>query len=114
MTEFRDWSRLPDDPDYWEQLESRITGSLGPLVQAGAETGQAWWSPITRQAWALGGLALAAALAVLLLAPPRRDREPSATGWLPPPRNDPAVTAFLTSDRPPSVATLIFLSGGGQ
>jgi hypothetical protein len=113
MTEFRDLSRLPDDPAYWEQLESNITGSLGPLVQAGAEAGQGWWSPITRQAWALGGLALAAALAVLLLAPPR-DREPSATGWLPPPRNDPAVTAFLASDRPPSVATLIFLSGGGQ
>lgn len=114
MTEFRDLSRLPDDPAYWEQLESSITGSLAPLVRAGAESRQTWWSPITRQAWALGGLALAAALAVLLLAPPRRDDGPSATGWLRPPESAPAVTAFLASERPPSVATLLFLSGGDQ
>jgi hypothetical protein len=60
-----------------------------------------------RNAAALGGLALAAGLAALLLVPPRIQGEttnPTVLFRLP---DDPAMAAFLASPSPPPLAALM-------
>lgn len=110
MTEYRDLSKLPDDPAYWAALESRITGDLAPALRSAAlaRTTGGWWAPVARRAGVLAGLAVAAGIAALFLIPPRPPAAPlSPTGILRPPSGDPLITAFVTSAAPPGIASLI-------
>jgi hypothetical protein len=112
MTEFRDLSRLPADQHYWDQLESRITGELGPLVRESVRR-PAWWSPLARRAWWLGGIAAAAALGALWLLPARPSPGAAApSGFLKPPDNDPTLVAFVAAPSPPSVGALMLTTPG--
>ncbi len=110
MSEFRDLSRLPADPAYWDRLEARITAELGPRVRS---AGSAWWAPVATRASGLGGLAVAAALATLLLVPSRApDPVAHPTGLLRMPDDDPAMIAFVTAAEPPALAVLVMVSTG--
>ena len=67
MRKLRELSKLPEDPAYWEQLEARIV----TRTQVAGTVEAAWWVPLAARATALGGLAIAAGIAALLLIPPR-------------------------------------------
>lgn len=106
MTEFRDLSSLPGDPEYWASLESRILqglqGETHPVVSPGGEAG-GWWSPIEAGAAGIAVTALAAVLVALLLLPPRRT---SGSGLLITPA-DPAGASIISAPAPPQLASLI-------
>jgi hypothetical protein len=110
MNEFRELSRLPEDQEYWDRLEARITADLAPAVHSLATQRPDWWAPVATRAWGLGGLAVAAGLAALLLVPARTLDAPSPTGLLRVPDGDPATIAFLSAPAPPPLAFLMFPS----
>ena len=109
MTEFKDLSRLPDDPEYWNRLEARITAELGPSVRALAAARPGWWAPVATRAWGLGGLAIAAGIAALLLLPSRASEATSPAGIFRVP-DDPAMVAFVSAPEPPPLASLMIPS----
>ena len=113
MSEFRELSKQPKDPEYWNRLEARITAELGPLVRALPETRPEWWAPLATRALALGGLAAAAALAALLLVPPRARPAAPTTGLLRLPDN-PALIAFVSAPEPPKLASLMIPSSRSE
>ena len=102
MNEYRDLSRLPDDPQYWDELEARILAHAGtpPVVPAAAAT--SWFAAY---AWPLSMVAAAATIAVLLLTPPRSPT--SARSLLPLPVAEPMFNTFFETATPPSVGALI-------
>jgi hypothetical protein len=110
MTEFRELSKLPADQEYWDRLEARITGELAPAVHALASGRPDWWAPVARRAWALGGLAVAAGIAALLLLPPRSPEDAIPTGLLRIPDDDPALIAFVSAAEPPPLVSLMIFS----
>jgi hypothetical protein len=112
MTEFRDLSKLPEDPAYWDRLEARIAAELAPAVHRLAARKPSWWAPVATRAWGLGGLALAAGLAALLLLPARASEARSQTGLLRVPDDDPAMIAFVSAPEPPSLVSLMILLPG--
>jgi len=113
MTEFRDLSKLPTDQEYWDRLEARVTGELAPAVRALASARPNWWAPVATRAWGLGGLALAAGIAALLLLPPRTAENPVPAGLLRMPADDPALIAFVSAAEPPTLASLMMASSSG-
>ena len=113
MSEFRELSKLPKDPEYWDRLEAKITAELGPLVRALPETRPEWWAPLATRAWALGGLAAAAGLAALFLVPPRTAPAAAPAGLLRLPDN-PALVAFVSAPEPPSLAALMVPASGSN
>jgi hypothetical protein len=109
MTELRDLSRLPVDESYWEGLEARIVGELGPRVRQGVVTRPGWWTPLVEHAWAFGGLAAAAMLALVLVMPERTyTASPIAEMLLRPDDADPALVDFIAAPAPPRLAALVF------
>jgi hypothetical protein len=109
MNEFRDLSRLPEDPEYWAQLEARVVAGLSDGRDPPASAG--WWSPLEPAAIGLGATALAALLAVLLLLPPRTTALDAGTLLLLAPA-DPELHALVTSPTPPSLASLVLPAAG--
>jgi hypothetical protein len=104
MSDLRDLSDLPGDQAYWDGLEKKIVAGLGPRLPARA----AWWMPLAARAWALGGLAAAAAIAAILLMPARAEPAPlTDAGLLLLPASDPAFVSFVSSPRPPAVGSLL-------
>jgi hypothetical protein len=113
MTEWRDLSHLPEDSGYWNDLEKRIMSELGPQVRAVPATAPHWLAPLAARAWGLTGLAAAAAIAALLLVPPRKEQRVSV-GLLTLPGSDPSFTSFVSASSPPPVGALLLprISGG--
>jgi len=108
MTDFHDLSKLPDDAAYWHGLEARVLENATPLLCKASSTRPGVWAPLAERAGALGGLAFAAALAALLLVPPRPvSPAAGAPGLLRIPQDDPTMAAFLSSGEPPPVVTLV-------
>jgi hypothetical protein len=109
MTELPEFSGLPDDAAYWDELEARIMANLGPRVRAGDVRREEWWAPIAAKAWGLGGLAAAAGLAAVLLVPSRTHapEHAAAQGLLRLSIHDARLAPFVTSASPPSIATLV-------
>ena len=106
MRELRDLSKLPADPDYWVELEARVQERAVGAVGA---VGPGWWAPLASRALGLGGLAIAAGIAALLLVPPRtRVSAAPQSGLLRLP-DDPAMIAFLSAPAPPPLASFIIL-----
>ena len=104
MSDLRDLSELPGDEAYWDDLEQRIVGGLGPRVQARA----GWWAPLAARAWTLGGLAAAAAIAAVMLMPARdAGRASTEPGLLLLPGSDPALVSFVSAPGPPAVGSLL-------
>lgn len=108
MTEFRDFSRLPDDPAYWAELEARVLAAAGDGIDDATEPPGPLWTSLGRRAGTLASLAAAAAIATLLLAPPRRDVEPApAVTMLGSPIGDPALARFVAAPAPPAISNLL-------
>jgi hypothetical protein len=108
MSELRDLSKLPAEQAYWDRLEGRIIGQRGSGA-AGRRGGDrsGWWTPLATRALGLGGLAVAAGIAALLLVPPRaRDGATNPAGLLRLP-DDPGMIAFLSAPKPPSLGSLM-------
>jgi subtilisin family serine protease len=107
MTDFRDLSRLPDDPAYWAELEARMLAATGDV---GAATGavRPWWSTLGQRAGTLVGLAAAAGIATLLLVPARPAVEavPAVT-MLGSAIADPTLARFVAAPAPPAIANLL-------
>jgi hypothetical protein len=106
MSEFRELSRLPEDPEYWESLQARVMSGLPERSPLGAAP--RWWAPLADRAWGLGGLAAAAALAALLLVPDRPT--PDGLALLSLPAEAPEVRALVSAPAPPSIASLMLTS----
>ena len=107
MTEFRDLSRLPAEQRYWDDLEARITADLSPLIRD-PNRRRAWWTPLARRAWLLGGLAAAAAAAAVWLLPARPSSGiESVGGMFRVPEGSPALVAFVAAPAPPAVAAVV-------
>jgi hypothetical protein len=106
MRDLRDLSKLPAEPEYWERLEAQMREAVG-AVKAVKAVGPGWWAPFARHAAVLGGLAVAAGIAALLLVPPRSrggGTNPTVLFRLP---DDPTMAAFLSSPTPPSWAAMM-------
>lgn len=106
MSELRDFSKLPDDPGYWSDLEARIVSAVSPpMVDAESDD---WWRPLARRAWGLGGLAAAAALAAVVLAPPRPAApRPPLTTYFGSSIDDATVARFVAAPSPPQLTSLL-------
>jgi hypothetical protein len=108
MTDLRDLSRLPEDSGYWDGLEARIMADVGPHVRARADRRPVLLAPLASRAWGLGGLAAAATLVAVLLAPPRSsDGGPASAGLLRLPTDDPTLRAFVSAPAPPPLVSLV-------
>jgi len=115
MTELRDFSKVPDDAAWWDDLEARIMAELGPRVRAGERRRTEWWAPLAHRAWRLGGLAAAAGLVALLFAPARtHDARPTARGLLRLTTSDARLVPFVTADAPPPIAALVLAPHRGD
>jgi hypothetical protein len=110
MSEYPDLSRLPEDPAYWNDLESRVLAGLhtGEAVEVIEQDG--WLAPLATRALAIGGLAAAAAIAAILLLP-ARSPAPLAVGGLLRMPDDPIVAAFVAAEAPPALTSLLLGSG---
>lgn len=107
MTEFRDLSRLPVEQRYWDDLEARITADLSPLIR-GTNRRAAWWTPLARRAWLLGGVAAAAVAATIWLLPARSPSGIETVGGMfRVPQQNPALVAFVAAPAPPAVAAVV-------
>jgi len=110
MSEFRDLSGLPDDPEYWAALESRVLAGLDTglhAVPAPRDAGgpAGWWSPFESRAAKLVATAIAAVVAAILLLPPRRAE--SAPPLLLAP-TDPIGASIIGAAAPPALGSLVF------
>jgi hypothetical protein len=100
MSEWRELSRLPQEPEYWAELRGRITGAAGPVVTARR----------ARERWIDRGLAagvLAAAAGVVLLLASPQASTPGTTleaGLAP---ADPVAVELLNSGTAPPVGGLL-------
>jgi len=105
------FSRLPDDPEYWDKLGARIVNDAVPTLATYREDRNEWWSVLARFSTALAVGATAAVLAAVLLFP--RD-EPNGTppesgmvfGLAP---SGPLAEPMLEIDGPPTLERLIAL-----
>jgi hypothetical protein len=115
MSEFRELSKLPDDPEYWAALEKRVLAGLPAEPHAVAPPGGpgrnavGWWSAFETGAPALLATALAAVLAALLLLPPRPATEGGELLLTP---ADPAGASIIAAPSPPALASLVFPADG--
>jgi hypothetical protein len=105
MSDMRELSRLPNDPEYWAALEARIVTGLPPRVESVSRAQDGWLEPLAARAWGLGVLAAAAVVATLLLVP-RRTTDASA-GLLRLPQEDATFAAFVSAPAPPSLGSLV-------
>jgi hypothetical protein len=108
MTDPRGLSRLPEEEEYWDALESRILAGLEDEVAAG---GAPVLGPLAARAWALGFLAAAAGLVALLALPPRNASFATSLGLVRAPIGDPGYAEFVGSPVPPP---LVILLGEGR
>lgn len=96
------------DPEYWAELESRIVEDIAARMPSRPTANAGVWAPLAARAWTLGGLAVAATLATLLLVPPRPSFAPnSLAGLLRVPEDDGLLEAFLAAPAPPAAAWLV-------
>ncbi len=99
MKELKNLSRLPEQPEYWERLGSRIQEHAHPLITS-ATRQDAW----IRVALRVSIAATAAAGLVLLLQRPAPQVTPSVFAGLAP--ADPVAVRLVARDRPPAVSEL--------
>jgi hypothetical protein len=107
MSEHPELSRLPTDEKYWEGLEARILASL-EIGREPVRDNAEWWAPLAERAYALGALAVTAAVAALLLS--SSTREPASAGLLRLPDEDPQLAGLLSAESPPSLVNLVIPS----
>lgn len=100
MSGWRDFSRLPESPDYWLGLQERIERAAVP-VPAGRKTRERWLDG------ALAGAVLAAAacVALLLVRPPAPATDLSIRALLAP--ADAFARELLDTDEAPPVGGLL-------
>jgi hypothetical protein len=100
-------SKLPDDPAYWAQLQSRVEGAvLAELASThGAFVARQWYDPLVRRAWWLSGLAAAAAVAVMFV--PREATPAASPPMLISASSPTALSPLMSGDAPPAVAELL-------
>ncbi|NJD09917.1 MAG: hypothetical protein FIB01_05540 [Gemmatimonadetes bacterium] len=99
MSAWRELSRLPESPEYWQALQRRVGAVVAPVLaaQQGRER------RIDR--WLAGGvLAAAACVILLLLSPPPQAGSSLAAGLAP---ADPLARALLSSREPPAIGGLL-------
>ena len=100
MSEWRQFSRLPQSPDYWQGLHKRIEHAARPSLLARSR----------RDRWLDAALAAAvlaaAAVIVLLILPPASAPVPASfqAGLAP---ADPLAVELLNSERPPHISGLL-------
>jgi len=103
------FSRLPDDPEYWQAFSNRIVDDGVRVLQAFKEDRREWWSGMARFSAALAVGASAATVAALLLMPtgiPARTpiQTVDAYGLAP---DDPLAVTLVSGEAPPSIETLM-------
>lgn len=100
MNEWREFSRLPESPEYWAGLRSRIDRAASE--ERAKPTARAGWRDL-----ALGaGIVAAAAVAVLIVTRPEStSREASLVRSLAP--ADPVALELLNSPAPPHISSLL-------
>lgn len=103
----RPGSRLPGDPEYWEQLSARATRAAFELATQKREP---WWGPISDRAFALAAAAAFALLGGSLLLNARPGSNPvhsrPLVGALAP--EQPLLSAMLDAGDDPSPGSLLF------
>ncbi len=62
-------SRLPQAPEYWDDLARRVVAHGYPMLRQYQRREQAWWSPIARFSPALAAAALILAVGYFLAGP---------------------------------------------
>jgi hypothetical protein len=100
MSEWRDFSRLPEAPQYWHGLRERIQREAQPLLVARRPRDR-WWNA----ALASAALASAAAIVLLIRQPAHLPADPSFQASLAP--RDPVAQELLDSPRPPDISGLL-------
>jgi hypothetical protein len=98
MNEWRDFSRLPESPDYWRELHGRVARAAQAPLNA-QRNRQRWLD----RALAAGVLAAAASVVLLLALP--HPAETTFQASLAP--DDPVALELLSSDQAPSVSGLL-------
>jgi hypothetical protein len=103
------FSRLPDDPGYWQMLTDRIVDDGVPVLQARREESRKWWSGMARFSTVLAVGASAATIGTLLLMPAGTPaitpvQMAHAYGLAP---DDALAAALVSGEAPPSMETLM-------
>ena len=100
MSEWREFSRLPESPDYWLGLRERIDRAARP-----------WLVPRTRRhrwldaALVTAGLAVAAVIGLLIVQPTAAPSNASLQASLAP--ADPVALELFTSQQAPHISRLL-------
>jgi hypothetical protein len=103
------FSRLPDDPEYWQTLTNRIVDDGLPVLKALREERREWWSDIARFSTFLAVGASAATIAALFLMPtgiPATTPVPTADAYGLAP-DDPLAVTLVLGEAPPSLEMLM-------
>ncbi len=105
------FSRLPDDPKYWEGFTDRIVDDAIPELVESKENKGEWWSEIARFSTLLAVGAAAAVFASFFLLPvggpvETPTRTTDAYGLAP---DDPLAVTLVSGETPPTMETLIAL-----
>lgn len=103
------FSRLPDDPTYWDRLTAKIVDDAIPTLGSYREERTQWWSALAQYSKVLAVGASVAVVAAALLLPAGHASEAPApstdTYGIAP--NDPLATPLISANTPPPMETLM-------
>ena len=102
MSEWRRFSRLPQSPEYWQGLTTRLQQSVASIGDAPAEPVRSL-APLAWMAIAAGIVAVVAST----MLPPVRDTAVSLRTGLAP--SDPVAANWLDRSEPPSATELLVM-----
>ena len=109
------FSRLPDDPAYWDSLTTKIADDAAQTLADYGEEGSGWLSLLARYSTVLAIGASAAVLAAFVVLQPdetidSRSSYVDAYGLAP---TDPLAVPFIAEDTPPQMVALIAMRTAG-
>jgi hypothetical protein len=105
------FSRLPDDPAYWERLSAKIVEDAVTTINSLRDVKREWWSALGQYSTVLALGASAAVVAAVLLLPAgntAETRTPIADTYGLAPAH-PLAAPLVSATAPPPIETLMLL-----
>jgi hypothetical protein len=100
MSDLFDTSKIRDQPEYWDALAERVTAHAVRSTSAFGQIAE------SRAGWVAAGLAVAAAI-VLMLLPPNTPADAGASWTAALAPSDAVGKAITSPDRPPNIGALL-------
>jgi hypothetical protein len=108
-------SRMPEGPDYWDDLARRIAADAAPVLARSREGHGTWWGSLARSCPALAAaasVAVVAAAIVIASVPAALDDSPYAEVARAIGPTDQVAQLLLREPAPPAVESLLPMIAG--